>query len=130
MNGSVLLGLLSTLLFGLRHGIDYDHIAAITDLSASAAGRRESMKLGLLYTAGHGMVVLTLGVAAVGLGASLPPSVDVVMERLVGATLVGLGAYVLWTLVRTPRESFRMTARYCPASHRWPNSKGNILRAC
>ncbi|HWF44657.1 MAG TPA: hypothetical protein VG537_08440 [Candidatus Kapabacteria bacterium] len=112
MHASILLGLLSTLLFGLRHGVDYDHIAAITDITSGQQSRRESVKLGLFYAAGHGAIVLALGTLAVFFGSLLPVSIDSIMERFVGATLILLGCYVIWNLVVTPRENFQMMGRY------------------
>jgi len=106
------LGLLATALgFGLRHGIDWDHIAAITDLTGSQTSRRRSLVLATLYVLGHAFVVLVLGIAAIAFSERLPGSVDDVMERIVGATLVVLGVYVLVGLVRHGRR-FRMRSRW------------------
>jgi high-affinity nickel-transport protein len=106
------LGLLITALgFGLRHGIDWDHIAAITDLAGSQTSRRRSMVLATLYILGHAAVIIVLGVAAIAFSERLPSSVDDVMERVVGITLVALGVYVLVGLVRYGR-GFRMRSRW------------------
>jgi cytochrome c biogenesis protein CcdA len=108
----VRLGLLVTAAgFGLRHGVDWDHIAAITDLAGSQTSRRRSIVLATLYILGHGAVVLVLGVAAIALSERLPTSVDTAMERVVGATLVALGVYVLVGLLREGRE-FRLRSRW------------------
>ena len=106
------LGLLATAFgFGLRHGIDWDHIAAITDLTGSQSSRRRAFVLSTLYILGHAFVVLVLGVAAIAFSERLPGSVDDVMERVVGITLVVLGVYVLAGLVRHGR-GFRMRSRW------------------
>ncbi len=47
--------------FGLRHGIDWDHLAAITDLTGSQSRPRRSMLLATCYALGHGAVVFALG---------------------------------------------------------------------
>src|SRR6266849_3257478 len=77
--------------FGFRHGIDWDHIAALTDITSSQETSRRSMFFATLYALGHALVVFALGFAAIVLAARLPSSVDGVMERFVGATLVLLG---------------------------------------
>jgi high-affinity nickel-transport protein len=59
------------------------------------------MRLGLLYAVGHALTVAVLGVGVIVLHLSLPQHLDVVGERLVGATLIVLAAYVLFTLWRT-----------------------------
>jgi high-affinity nickel-transport protein len=106
------LGMLVTaFVFGLRHGADWDHLAAITDLTGTAEQPRRSMLLATCYALGHAAVVLALGVGAVVFAERLPSSIDAVMERIVGATLLLLGAYVVVSLVRHGRD-FRMRSRW------------------
>lgn len=95
------LALLSCLLLGLRHGFDYDHLAAITDITSVQRGWREGMGLGLLYALGHALTVAVLGVAAISLHLPIPQRLDAVGERLVGATLIALAVYVAITLWRS-----------------------------
>lgn len=97
--------------FGFRHGIDWDHIAAITDITSSQADRRRAMLFGTLYAVGHALVVLALGVLAIVAGDRLPDSVDEVMGRIVGATLLLLGVFVLVSLARHGRD-FRLRSRW------------------
>lgn len=95
------LALLSCLLLGLRHGFDYDHLAAITDITSVQRSWREGMGLGLLYALGHALTVAVLGIAAVSLHLPIPPKLDAVGERLVGVTLIALAIYVAATLWRS-----------------------------
>ena len=84
---------------GLRHGVDWDHIAAITDVTGVQPDRRRAIWLGSLYAIGHASVVIALGVLALWAGSALPESVDTAMQMVVGVTLLGLGswlAYVIW----------------------------------
>ncbi len=169
------LGLLGTaLVLGIRHGIDWDHIAAITDITstsatAEAAGlaheeqhrstpahthrhggdselrvhgggpgaatlavaaaarpvvglgrqrlvaeQRDAILLGTLYALGHASVVAALGVAALAFGAVLPGWVDPIMGRVVGFTLVLLGAWVFVSLYQYARHgtAFRLRSRW------------------
>jgi cytochrome c biogenesis protein CcdA len=166
------IGILVTgLLLGIRHGIDWDHIAAITDITSSATSagiaeaahseqhrevtgdhhdhggrgevwahdagpgaatvapamtsatagqswrsstRWESIRLGTLYALGHGAVVIALGLAALTFGALLPDWLDPIMGRIVGVTLVGLGAWVLYSVYRYARagDTFRLRSRW------------------
>lgn len=98
--------LLSTLGLGLRHGVDWDHIAAITDITGSEYDRRRSAWLAVLYALGHGAAVMVLGTIAIVLGDRLPNWIDPVMERVVGLTLVVL-AVVLITSLRRGRTTSR-----------------------
>ena len=103
--------LVTAFLFGFRHGIDWDHIAAITDITGSQDDRSQAFAFGTLYALGHALVVLVIGVAAIVLGERLPPGIDDVMQRIVGATLVVLGVFVFTSLIRHGRE-FRMRSRW------------------
>lgn len=97
--------------FGFRHGIDWDHLAAITDITSSQEDRRRSIVFGTLYVIGHAAVVFALGTVAIVIGQELPDSVDAAMGRIVGVTLVILGVYVFVSLIRHGRE-FRMRSRW------------------
>lgn len=110
--GGLAIGVVATVfLAGLRHGFDVDHVAAITDIASSQPERRRSLLLATVYALGHVLVVAGLGVVAVLAGGSIPPSVDAAAGRVVGATLVGLGLYVVYSLLRFRRD-FRMKSRW------------------
>lgn len=106
-----LLLLVTAFLLGLRHGIDWDHIAALGDLTAAPADTRHGLLLGTLYAAGHGLILLVLGGAAVLAGAAVPHALDSVMERVVGATLLVLGL-VLLISVALARGGYRLRSRW------------------
>lgn len=149
---------------GLRHGIDWDHIAAITDITSTTASvvpavqsltaepgvaftdesrhglvlaadsvapnertggaspvqgaiwgsHRVPIYLATLYAIGHGTMVVTLGLFAILFAEFLPAWIDPLMERVVGATLVVLGAYLFYALFRYFRsgEEFRLRSRW------------------
>ena len=103
--------LLTAFGFGFRHGIDWDHIAALTDITSSQEEPRRSMWFASLYALGHALVVFLLGFTAIVLAQRLPEGVDAVMERFVGATLLILGVYVFYALARHGRD-FRMRSRW------------------
>jgi cytochrome c biogenesis protein CcdA len=103
--------LISAFLFGFRHGIDWDHIAAITDITSSQEDRSTALLFGTIYALGHALVVFAIGTAAILIGQKLPEGVDAVMTRIVGATLIVLGVFVFVSLIRHGRE-FRMRSRW------------------
>src|ERR1700730_10904020 len=105
------LALLSAAVLGFRHGLDYDHIAAITDISSVQSKPSDAMRYGLLYVAGHATTVAVLGAAAVVFRLSLPAASDRWAERLVGITLLVLGVYVLGTFFRPSTHSHRPRTR-------------------
>jgi high-affinity nickel-transport protein len=119
--------LLSAAILGFRHGFDYDHIAAISDITSVQSDRSRGMKLGLLYALGHAAMVAVLGSAVIIFQLSLPHSIDRVAERLVGLTLLVLGVYVLASLFTgnpAPRSRFHLMA----SGYRWLHWKLKIFR--
>ena len=52
----------AAIVFGFRHGFDWDHLAALTDLTGSQTSSKRSMWLATLYALGHAVMVLVLGV--------------------------------------------------------------------
>jgi high-affinity nickel-transport protein len=171
--------LITGLLLGIRHGFDWDHIAAITDITSTsaaadagserheadhivrphphghahggadeigvhrsgtgnpaataameltalparrirfAAEQRHAVVLGTLYALGHAFVVFALGLLALTFGAILPDWVDPIMGRVVGITLVALGAWVFLSLWRYARggAEFRLRSRWMLVFH-------------
>ncbi len=110
------LALASAAILGFRHGFDYDHIAAISDITSVQRAGKRAMKLGLVYALGHSAMVAVLGSAVIFFQISLPRGIDRIAERLVGLTLLLLGIYVLGSLFRnqpgnTPKTRFALFAK-------------------
>jgi high-affinity nickel-transport protein len=102
MHNALYLALFTASLLGFRHGFDYDHIAAITDVVSVQHSKRTALRLGMTYALGHALTVALLGSIVIVFGIHLPASVDRWAERLVGLTLLLLGIYVLGTLLAKP----------------------------
>ena len=117
--------------FGLRHGIDWDHIAAITDIAGSQEDARRSLGYSTLYAVGHAAVVFAIGVAVIVFAEQLPAGIDQMMERFVGVTLILLGVYVVVALFREGRD-FRMRSRWMVLfaavrrTHRWLSQRRGL----
>jgi high-affinity nickel-transport protein len=90
--------LLSSTALGLQHGIDWDHVAAISDVTSVQRTPRDAIRCGLVYAAGHSATVGLLGIAVITLRQSLPDALSVWMQRFIGLTLVLMGAYVVGVL--------------------------------
>jgi high-affinity nickel permease len=90
----------SCLLLGLRHGFDYDHLAAISDITAVQRSWLSGLRLGMTYALGHAITVGILGVAVLELHIGLPKGLDHWTERLIGLTLIVLGIGVLASVLR------------------------------
>ncbi len=90
--------LLISLLLGLRHASDPDHLAAVTTLIASEEERKQAHKaglMGLLWGLGHGTTLVVLGLPLVLFNRFLPELVQVIAETLIGAIIVFLAVRLL-----------------------------------
>jgi high-affinity nickel-transport protein len=103
--------LITTLLLGLAHGIDWDHIAAITDITGTVDEWRPGLYLATLYALGHALVVVLLGVAAILAGLALPEWVDDIMGPAVGVTLIFLAVWIVYSLFHHHHE-FKLRSRW------------------
>lgn len=90
----------SCLVLGLRHGFDYDHLAAISDITAVQRSWKSGLRLGMTYALGHACMVAALGVAVLELHMGLPDGLDHWTERLIGLTLIVLGIGVVAGILR------------------------------
>ena len=97
--------LLSSLGLGLRHGVDWDHISAITDITGTEYEKRRAAWLAFLYALGHGAAVMALGALAIVAGSRLPTWTDDVMQRVVGVTLIVLALFLARSAFRGRRTS-------------------------
>ena len=95
---------LSMLALGFRHGFEADHLAAITDIISSEKDAKSGIRGSMLYSLGHCLVVVILGFLAITIGVYLPESVDHVIEKFVGVTLILLAAYVIYQLFKKGEE--------------------------
>lgn len=100
MHWKLALAIGSCALLGLRHGFDYDHLAAISDITAVQRSGRQGVRLGVIYALGHACTVVILGVLVIMLHLSLPVRLDAWAERIIGVTLIVLGILVVANLLR------------------------------
>jgi high-affinity nickel-transport protein len=101
---------LVSLFAGMRHGVDWDHIAAISDITSTQRSARKGILFSFLYAVGHASVVASIALGLLLLSFSLPESIERGMETVVGLTLVALGVYVLYSLRQG--DDFRLLPRW------------------
>lgn len=111
MDWKIVLALVSCAVLGLRHGFDYDHLAAISDITAVQRSWKQGMRLGLTYAVGHAATVVLLGAAVIMLHLPLPTRLDAWAERLIGVTLVLLAFVVIGNLFRRGHSHRAMESR-------------------
>lgn len=90
--------LVVSLLLGLRHASDPDHLAAVTTLIASEEDREKFRKaglMGLFWGMGHGTTLVLVGLPLVLLGRYLPEIVSQIAEVVIGCVIVFLAVRLL-----------------------------------
>ncbi len=89
--------LVVSLLLGLRHASDPDHLAAVTTLIASEAHRRarKAASMGLFWGLGHGTTLVLVGLPLVLLGQYLPERIQQAAEVAIGVIIVILALRLL-----------------------------------
>jgi len=114
----------TAMLLGIRHGIEWDHLAAIMDITSTdtiAGSPRGFARVGArtiwlssLYAIGHGFVVILLGLLVHLFAASMPRWLDPIMERIVGLTLILFGAFVFYSLFQAvkSKKEFKLGSRW------------------
>ncbi len=99
----------SCLVLGLRHGFDYDHLAAISDITAVQRNWLSGLRLGMTYALGHAATVATLGILVLQMHMGLPEGLDHWTEKLVGLTLIVLGLGVVAGIMRKDAHGHKHT---------------------
>ena len=97
-NGTTLLLVLGvSVLLGLRHASDPDHLAAVTTLIASKRenAARQAGRLGLAWGLGHASSLFVFGLPVVLYRAYLPEPVQSAAETVVGGVIVLLAASLI-----------------------------------
>jgi cytochrome c biogenesis protein CcdA len=90
--------LLISLLLGLRHASDPDHLAAVTTLIASEEARKQARKagfMGFLWGLGHATTLMLLGLPLVLFDRYLPEPARQAAETLIGVIIVFLAVRLL-----------------------------------
>jgi len=113
-------------LLGVRHGLDWDHVAAIIDLAGAenvaTTGNPERLKsghstvseglklnlrttaLGGFYALGHSASVIAMAILAACFVGAMPSWLDAWAAKLVGITLLGFGVWILLSLIGSIKD--------------------------
>ena len=124
---TLLVVVLVSIVLGLRHASDPDHLAAVTTLVASGKERaaRRAGALGFTWGLGHATSLFAFGLPIVLYRAYLPETVQRAAETAVGFLIVGLA---LWLLVRWRRGAFHTHAHLhdgTPHTHAHVHARGH-----
>ena len=92
--------LATALALGALHTFEADHMAAVSAFVVRRPRVLDALGYGLRWALGHGGVILVVGAVLILFRIYLPESAGVVLERIVGVSLVALGLWVFLTARR------------------------------
>lgn len=88
------------LVFGLRHAIEADHLAAVSAIVSERKSLLSSSLVGGLWGIGHTISLLVAGIVVILLKVEIPARTALFLEFGVGLMLVALGANAIRKLAR------------------------------
>jgi hypothetical protein len=88
------------LLFGLKHALDADHLAAVSTIVSERKSLRSSSLAGAMWGVGHTIALLVAGVAVILLHVEIGARLAMALEFGVALMLIALGANALRKLAR------------------------------
>src|SRR5215510_2473181 len=89
-----------SLVFGLKHALEPDHLAAVSTIAVEHKSLFGSSLVGAVWGAGHTLSLLLAGLVVILLGFDLREEYLTPVEVIVALMLIGLGARALWKLRR------------------------------
>ncbi len=89
------------LLFGLKHALDADHVAAVASIASERRSVLSSTLVGAWWGVGHAAALLVAGALVILFRVQISDRVASTLELCVAATLILVGANTLWTLARS-----------------------------
>jgi ABC-type nickel/cobalt efflux system permease component RcnA len=95
--GGFLMALVVSLLLGLRHATDPDHLTAVSTLvmSEGERGARRAGRLGLAWGTGHALTLFLFGLPVVLFRGLLPEAVQHAAEATIGLVIAALAIRLL-----------------------------------
>jgi ABC-type nickel/cobalt efflux system permease component RcnA len=86
--------------FGMKHALDADHLAAISTIVSERKNWFSSSIIGGLWGIGHTISLFVAGAIVLFLKIQISPRLENILESCVGFMLIGLGLNALWKLMR------------------------------
>lgn len=95
---------MTALVLGVQHTLAPDHIAAVSVFASRHPSWRRALGLGARWGVGHSLTIVLIGGLLVWSGARVPVEWEMLVERVVGATLIFVGLAGIWRSGRPARR--------------------------
>jgi ABC-type nickel/cobalt efflux system permease component RcnA len=93
----------TSLVFGVVHGFDADHVVAVTNFVSKNPEPKKSAIFGFKFGLGHSITVLIFAIIALAFKVTISPFFEEMMEMMAGVLIILLGMWV----VRGAWKSYR-----------------------
>jgi hypothetical protein len=91
LNTPLAVAFVTSLLLGMRHAVDPDHIVAVTTIVNGEGKVLPSARVGIMWGLGHTLTILLLGGAIILFKVAFTPQIELSLELAVAAMLILLG---------------------------------------
>lgn len=88
---ALLLAFATSLLLGMRHATDPDHVVAVTTIVARERSLMRAARVGVAWGIGHTLTVLVVGTMMIAFRIAFTPAIGLSLEMSVAVMLVVLG---------------------------------------
>lgn len=113
MDSLQVLAPVTALVAGFAHALEPDHMAAVTTFVSRRPRPLQAIGFGVRWGIGHSAAILVVGCILIALDIRLPDLLARGLEFGVGAMLLGLGAWLLWSVLH--ERAHRMAHAAAPA---------------
>lgn len=113
----------AALVAGFAHALEADHVAAVTTFVSRRPRPLQAVWFGVRWGVGHSAALVVAGSVLVALGVRVSEVLARGLEFGVGAMLLGLGAWLLWSVLHE-RAHRAAPAGEAPRPH--PHGRGTL----
>jgi ABC-type nickel/cobalt efflux system permease component RcnA len=86
-------------LLGLRHALDPDHVIAVSTIASRTGSLLKATASGIYWGIGHTLTLFIVGMIFLGMKATIPETLALSLEMLVGLMIVILGWLTIWSFL-------------------------------
>lgn len=90
-------------LFGMKHALEADHVAAVASMASGSKSIGETTRMGVAWGLGHTLTLFVMGGVVLAMDWIVPETIAQMLELAVGLMLIGLGIDVLFRMI--PRKA-------------------------
>ena len=116
----------AALVAGFAHALEPDHMAAVTTFVSRRPRPLQAAGFGLRWGAGHAAAIVAVGCVLIALRVRLPDGVARGLEFGVGAMLVGLGMWLLWSVLHERAHRLAGGAADAHPGHHHHGGRGSL----